>query len=230
LVAGAVAARRGAITRYVNAPKKVKLEQIPRPEKLLESPRFPLYAGATDGYFARATRERHAMTWTGPKEVRFEMPTGGFAYMNKGENLCYFRKKEQCIALTKNLRKLKISDIKIYRIKKDGTVIFMHPLDGIWPENVTTGRPLINWRPFASSGNPQPAELKWTKYHQKPYEADPLSIMFTKARLSAFIDQESVFPMPLVAGWMEKDSSEYADYTKKMKELVNSLPPLPKSL
>merc|ERR1711957_115702 len=76
-------------------------------------------AGAVDGYFARATRERHAMTWTGPQERRFEMPTGGFAYMNKGENLCYFRKKEQAIALSKNLRKLKINDIKIYRIKKD---------------------------------------------------------------------------------------------------------------
>jgi hypothetical protein len=37
---------------------------------------------------------------------------------DKGENLCYFRKKEQCIALGKQLRKYKIENYKVYRINK----------------------------------------------------------------------------------------------------------------
>ncbi|CAE7576522.1 psaD [Symbiodinium sp. KB8] len=90
--------------------------------------------------------------------------------MNQGENLCYFRKKEQCIALGKQLRKMKIENYKIYRLKKDGTVIFMHPADGVFPEKVNKGRVQVNGRPFTIRGNPQQSELKFTKYQGKGYE------------------------------------------------------------
>mmetsp|Transcript_43296 Transcript_43296/g.124981 ORF Transcript_43296/g.124981 Transcript_43296/m.124981 type:complete len:292 (+) Transcript_43296:67-942(+) len=169
---------------------------IPRPEDLLESPKFPLFMGSTGGYMSRATRERHAITWTSKEERQFEMPTGGYAIMNKGENLCYFRRKEACISLGKQLRKMKIENYKIYRLKKDGTVIFLHPADGVFPEKVNKGRVQVNGRPFTVGQNAQPGLLKWTKYHMKTYEADPLSTMFVKARLNAWSDQENLFPIP----------------------------------
>jgi len=226
LVAGAIAMKRTAVIRHVNAPKKIKLEQIPRPENLLESPKFPLFQGTTDGYLARSTRERHAITWVAKDERCFEMPTGGCAMMNKGDNLCYFRKKEQAIFLSKCLRKLKISDIKIYRIKKDGTVVFMHPLDGLWPENQTTGRPLVNWRPFPISGNPQSGSVMWSKYHQKAYEVDPLTSMFVRARIEAFADQESLFPLPNPEGWVLNEDLDEAN--RKFTDACNQVPDLPK--
>merc|ERR1719401_2093230 len=57
---------------------------IPRPEDLLESPKFPLFIGSTSGYMSKSTRERHAITWTAKEEAWFEMPTSGFAIVNKG--------------------------------------------------------------------------------------------------------------------------------------------------
>ena len=151
--------------------KEIVVEAIPRPEDLLESPKFPMFEGGTGGYMSRSSRERHAITWSAKEQVKFEMPTGGYAIMNKGENLCYFRKKEQCIALGKQLRKMKIENYKIYRLKKDGTVIFMHPADGVFPEKVNKGRVQVNGRPFTIRSNPQQSELKWTKYNMKSYDA-----------------------------------------------------------
>jgi photosystem I subunit 2 len=49
----------------------------------------------------------------------FELPTGGAAEMNEGENIMYFSRKEQCLALGTQLRtkfKPRIEDFKIYRI------------------------------------------------------------------------------------------------------------------
>merc|ERR1712176_80262 len=226
LMAGAVLMKRGAIVRHVNAPKKMKLESIPRPEKLLESPKFPSWIGSTDGYFSRATKVRHAITWVAKDEKAFEMPTGGGALMNKGDNLLYVKKKEQAIMLCKSLRKIKITDIKIYRIMADGTVIFMHPLDGLWPENQTSGRPLVNWRPFTCGANPQIGTVKWTKYHMKGYEVDPLTTMFVNARNAAWLDQESLFPLPQPEGWVSDDNID--EYNKKFKDAINTIPDLPK--
>merc|ERR1711941_205728 len=165
--------------------------------------------------------ERHAITWTAKEELEFEMPTGTFAIMNKGENLCYFRKKEQCIMLGKQLRKMKIENYKIYRLKKDGTVIFMHPADGVFPEKVNKGRIQVNGRPFTVAQNPKPGLLKWTKYHMKSYEADPLSTMFVKARLEAWSDQENLFPLPQPEGSVDKE--DWPEYSKKMQEALKSL-------
>jgi len=205
--AGSAFVRRARIERRAAKSKEIVPEEIPRPEDLLESPKFPLYMGSSSGYMSRTTRERHAITWTAKAEAVFEMPTTGLAIMNKGENLCYFRRKEQCIALGKQLRKMKIDNYKIYRLKPDGTVIFMHPADGVFPEKVNKGRVQVNGRPFSAVGNPQPGSLKWTKYHQKPYEADPLTTMFVKARLEAWLDAENLFPLPNPAedSWMTEE-------------------------
>lgn len=219
---GAAATHRAAVARRATGEEMAAgAAQIPRPEDLLESPKFPLFMGSTGGYMSKATRERHAITWTAKDAYQFEMPTGGMAIMNKGENLCYFRKKEQCIAVGKQLRKMKIENYKIYRLKKDGTVIFLHPADGVFPEKVNKGRVQVNGRPFTVAQNPQPGMLKWTKYHMKSYEADPLTTMFVKARLMAWQDQENLFPLPQPEGSVARE--DWPEYSKKMQEALKSL-------
>jgi len=84
---GAAALRRGSRTACRAEKGEDLAATIPRPEDLLESPKFPLFMGSTGGYMSKATRERHAITWTSKEAFQFEMPTGGFAIMNKGENL-----------------------------------------------------------------------------------------------------------------------------------------------
>merc|ERR1712004_942263 len=92
---------------------------------------------------------------------------------------------------------------KIYRIAKDGTVTFMHPADGVFPEKVNKGRVQVNGRPFSIGQNCKQADVKWTKYHFKPYEVDPLTTMFVKARVKAFMDQENLFMLPMPSGWVK---------------------------
>ena len=68
------------------------------------------------------------------------MPTGGAAIMRKGPNLLKLAKKEQCLALTTQLRtKFKISPC-FYRVFPDGKVQYLHPADGVYPEKVNAGR------------------------------------------------------------------------------------------
>jgi len=229
LVAGAVAVaterRRKTVTKRHAAAESAEqiraaAAKIKRPEDLLDSPMFPMYAGATGGYISKSTRERHVLTWTAKQEAQFEMPTGGIAIMNKGENLCYFRKKEQALSVGKQLRKMKIDNYKIFRLAKDGTVTFLHPADGVFPEKVNKGRVQVNGRPFTVYQNPQPAELQWTKYHMKSYEADPLTTMFVKARLRAWDDQENIFPLPQPEGFMEEEN--FAEYSKKMQDALQN--------
>jgi len=230
-----VMAAIAAVVRKAAAGKELATENIPRPENLLDSPKFPLFEGSTGGYMSKATRERHAITWTAPAEALFEMPTGGVAYMNKGENLCYFRKKEQCIALGKQLRKMKIDNYKVYRLKKDGTVIFMHPADGVFPEKVNKGRVQVNGRPFTVAQNPQQGLLKWTKYHMRPYEADPLTTLFVRSRMMAYKDIPNLFALP------QPDMDEFVpveelpaytkeEYTTKLMEALKKVQEDRKSL
>ena len=219
---GVLLAVGAAVTRRAES-KEIVAEAIPRPEDLLDSPKFPMFEGSTGGYMSRSTRERHAITWTGKEQAKFEMPTGGYAIMNKGENLCYFRKKEQCIALGKQLRKMKIENYKIYRLKKDGTVIFMHPADGVFPEKVNKGRRQVNGRPFTICSNPQQSELKFTKYKEKAYEADPLTTLFVKARVMAFADIPNLFALPQpnmdeLVPVEEAEKFSRQEYTTKMME------------
>jgi len=216
-----------AVSRRAAAKKEVelKLEEIPRPENNLNDPRFPLFLGSTSGYFSKNTSERHAITWTAPDQKWFEMPTGQNAIMNKGENLCYFRRKEQCIALGKQLRGMKINNYKVYRLTKDGTVQFMHPADGVFPDKVNKGRVQVNGRPFTIGMNPGNGDVKFTKYENKPYEADYLTTLFLKARTIAFYDYENLFALPnpnMDAVVLKEDEEDFKkeEYGAKLMEAL----------
>ena len=131
---------------------------------------FPEFGGSTGGWLQAAeTEEKYVMTWTNERTVKtveeniFEMPTGGAAIMKSGPNLVYFARKEQCLALGKQLRtSFKINDYKIFRILPSGEVQFIHPKDGVFPEKVNEGRIAVGKREFSIGKNPNPATIKFT--------------------------------------------------------------------
>ncbi len=132
----------------------------------------PIFGGSTGGLLSKAeVEEKYAITWTSPKEQVFEMPTGGAAVMNAGENLLYLARKEQCLALGTQLRtkfKPKMEDYKIYRIFPNGDQEYLHPKDGVFPEKVNEGREPIGKIDHTLGGNPDPAKVKFTG--KEPYE------------------------------------------------------------
>nr|AYO28734.1 photosystem I subunit II [Neotessella volvocina]AYO28777.1 photosystem I subunit II [Neotessella volvocina] len=127
---------------------------------------FPEFAGSTGGWLEAAeTEEKYVMTWTNKssEENLFEMPTGGTAKMRLGLNLVYMARKEQCLALGKQLRgSFKINDYRIFRILPSGEVQFLHPKDGNFPEKVTDGRIAVGKRDFSIGKNPNPGAIKFT--------------------------------------------------------------------
>jgi len=132
----------------------------------------PIFGGSTGGLLTKAeVEEKYAITWTSPKQQVFEMPTGGAAIMNEGENLLYLARKEQCLALGAQLRtkfKPKLEDYKIYRIFPNGETQYLHPADGVFPEKVNEGRGYSGKKERPIGKNPEPATLKFTG--QAPYE------------------------------------------------------------
>ena len=88
----------------------------------------------------------------------------GAAIMHEGDNLMYFARKEQCLALGTQLRAFKprIEDFKIYRIFPGGDIEFLHPKDGVFPEKVNEGREKVGHNPRRIGENPNPAGLKFT--------------------------------------------------------------------
>jgi photosystem I subunit 2 len=124
----------------------------------------PTFGGSTGGWLkAGESEEKYAMTWTGPGEKIFELPTGGAAIMKQGENLVYFARKEQCLALGSQLRTVfKINDYKIYRIFSTGEVQYLHPKDGSFPEKVNEGRVGVNNVNHSIGKNLEPAKVKYT--------------------------------------------------------------------
>ncbi|MBH8573897.1 photosystem I reaction center subunit II [Nostocaceae cyanobacterium CENA369] len=127
------------------------------------SGKTPLYAGSTGGLLTKAKEEeKYAITWTSPKAQVFELPTGGAATMQQGENLLYLARKEQGIALGGQLRKFKITDYKIYRIYPNGETNFIHPADGVFPEKVNEGREKVRFVARSIGQNPSPAQLKFS--------------------------------------------------------------------
>ena len=124
----------------------------------------PTFGGSTGGWLRAAeTEEKYAITWTSKKEQIFEMPTSGSAIMQKGENLLYLAKKEQCLALGTQLRtSFKVNDYKIYRIFPNSEVQYLHPKDGVFPEKVNPGRTITNNRSFSIGKNPEPASIKFS--------------------------------------------------------------------
>jgi photosystem I subunit 2 len=125
----------------------------------------PVYGGNTGGLLTKATtEEKYAITWTSPKDQVFELPTGGAAIMKEGDNLLYLPRKEHCLALGKKLRtmKPKITDYKIYRIYASGETQYIHPADGVFPENVNQGRPYVGKKDRRIGENPNPATIKFS--------------------------------------------------------------------
>lgn len=132
----------------------------------------PIFGGSTGGLLTKAqVEEKYAITWTSSKKQVFEMPTGGAAMMNEGENLLYLSRKEQCLALGAQLRtkfKPKIEDYKIYRVFPNGETQYLHPADGVFPEKVNEGRGIVNAKPRNIGANPDPATVKFSG--KTPYE------------------------------------------------------------
>ncbi|MEB3886125.1 photosystem I reaction center subunit II PsaD [Lyngbya sp. CCY1209] len=133
-------------------------------EELTGNP--PKFGGSTGGLLTKAqVEEKYAITWTSSKEQVFEMPTGGAAIMNEGENLLYLARKEQCLALGTQLKtkfKPKITDYKIYRIYADGNTEYLHPKDGVFPEKVNEGREFNGKIDRNIGKNPNPAQVKFS--------------------------------------------------------------------
>jgi photosystem I subunit 2 len=130
----------------------------------------PVFGGSTGGLLTKAeVEEKYAITWSAPKSNVFEMPTGGAATMNEGENLLYLARKEQCLALGTQLRtKFKINNYKIYRVFPTGDIEYLHPKDGVFPEKVNAGREYNGKIDRNIGSNPEPATLKFSG--KKPYE------------------------------------------------------------
>jgi photosystem I subunit 2 len=123
----------------------------------------PVFGGSTGGWLRAAeVEEKYAITWTSKKEQIFEMPTGGASVMRGEENLLYFARKEQCLALGTQLRTFKITDYKIYRIFPGSEVQYLHPKDGVFPEKANEGRLSTNRRDFSIGKNPNPASVKFS--------------------------------------------------------------------
>lgn len=136
----------------------------------LENNSFPEFGGSTGGWLQAAEKEeKYVITWNNdrkkenPEENLFELPTGGAALMKPGPNLIYFARKEQGLALGKQLRTLfKINDYRIFRLFPGGELQFLHPKDGVFPEKVNEGRIARGKREFSIGKNPNPASIKFT--------------------------------------------------------------------
>ena len=78
---------------------------------------LPSFSGNTGGYLSSACQEEHYLIkWYSIDNQIIELPTGGSALMRKGENILYFAKKEQCLAICRQLRTLfKIVDSLIFK-------------------------------------------------------------------------------------------------------------------
>jgi photosystem I subunit II len=143
----------------IGCPKSVVREVMA--ETLTGTP--PIFPGSTGGLLTKAdVEEKYAITWTSSKQQVFEMPTGGAATMNSGENLWYFARKEQCLALGRQLRGFKINDYKIYRIFPNGDIEYLHPKDGVFPAKVNEGRVAVGSLPRNIGSNPEPAKIKFS--------------------------------------------------------------------
>lgn len=131
----------------------------------------PIFGGGTGGLLTKAqVEEKYAITWTSPKKQVFELPTGGAAIMNEGDNLLYLSRKEHAIALGgQQLRaKFKINNYKIYRVYPNGEIEYLHPKDGVFPEKVNEGRPYVGKIDRNIGSNPEPATIKFSG--NKAYE------------------------------------------------------------
>jgi photosystem I subunit 2 len=123
----------------------------------------PVFGGSTGGLLRAAqVEEFYVITWESSKEQIFEMPTGGAAIMRNGPNLLKLARKEQCLALTTQLRTKFKLDAAFYRIYPDGKVEYLHPKDGVYPEKVNAGRVAVNHNARRIGENVNPINVKFT--------------------------------------------------------------------
>ena len=158
------AARFGVFAADAPAKKEAaKEEEKPwSPPKLNPNTPSPIFGGSTGGLLRKAqVEEFYVLTWESPKEMIFEMPTGGAAIMRKGPNLLKLARKEQCLALLNSMRaKNKINGC-IYRVFPSGEVQYLHPKDGVYPEKVNKGREGVNNNMRSIGKNANPASIKF---------------------------------------------------------------------
>jgi len=60
------------------------------------------------------------------------------------------------------LRKLKITNYKVYRIYPNGEIQYIHPADGVFPEKVNPGREKVRYVDRNIGKNPSPAAVKFS--------------------------------------------------------------------
>ncbi len=123
--------------------------------------KVPVWPGSTGGLLP-STEEKYLIAWSSPKQQVFEMPTGGAATMHAGNNMVYFAKKEQALALGRQLRKFKINDYKVWREFSGGDRVYLHPADGVFPEKVNAGRVAVGKKDRKIGDNPNPIAVKFT--------------------------------------------------------------------
>jgi photosystem I subunit 2 len=126
---------------------------------------YPFFEGNTGGWLKSAeTEEKYVLTWTNLKNENFifEMPTGGAASMREGKNLVYFARKEQALALARQLKNnWKITNYRIFRLFPTGEIQFLHPKDAVFPEKVNQGRRPVGYQDFSIGNNPNPINRKF---------------------------------------------------------------------
>merc|ERR1712118_235198 len=123
----------------------------------------PIFGGSTGGLMRKAqVEEFYVITWESKKEQIFEMPTGGAAIMRQGSNLLKLSRKEQCLALTTQLRSKFKTNACFYRVFPNGEVQFLHPADGVYPEKVNKGRKGANQKMRRIWQNTQPSKVKFS--------------------------------------------------------------------
>merc|ERR1719488_250967 len=125
--------------------RKAKKTSPWSPPTLAPNTPSPIFKGSTGGLLRKAqVEEFYVITWDAKKEQIFEAPSGGAAIMRQGPNLLKLARKEQCLALTTQLRTKFKTNACFYRVFPDGEVQHIHPADGTYPEKVKSGRKGVN--------------------------------------------------------------------------------------
>merc|ERR1712113_561562 len=123
----------------------------------------PIFGGSTGGLLRKAQNEEfYVITWDAKKETLFEMPTGGAAIMRQGPNLLKLARKEQCLALTTQLRTKFKTNAVFYRVLPSGEVQYLHPMDGVYPEKANKGREGVNQNMRRIGQNVNPVKIKFS--------------------------------------------------------------------
>lgn len=162
-VASRLVVRSAAEGTTESKPKPAPRARYFAPPKLNPNTPSPIFGGSTGGLLRKAqVEEFYVITWNAKKEQIFEMPTGGAAIMRNGPNLLKLARKEQCLALTTQLRTKFKTDACFYRVFPSGEVQYLHPKDGVYPEKVNPGRAGANVNARRIGDNVDPAQVKFT--------------------------------------------------------------------